>query len=74
MDFLFQPPLPGPVKPGETRFGLTVGDLVQICNGAFTGWRGRVRAFLESSVGVGLYENYPPDCAIWFRQEEVKKV
>lgn len=46
-------------KPGETQFGLTVGDRVKVTeNDCFLGWHGHVRGFDRNRVAVDLDE--PP--------------
>jgi len=51
--------MPSPGEKGDTKFGLTIGDRVEIQNDPhFSGWHGHVRAFGTRIVAVDLDE--PP--------------
>ena len=61
---------------GETKFGMTIGDRVEVVSEEphFKGWHGHVRCFSERSVAVNLDE--PPTGenpnGQWFQPEELR--
>ena len=60
-------------KPGESKFGLTVGDRVRVREDHFfKGWEGRVRCFDEATVGVDL--DKPESNGQFFLPAQLEKV